>query len=62
VQDIRRLFLTDSTYISMIIAYPALETLKHSPRPDFVYDLRSRPNAKSQYLTQIKIIIDEKEH
>ncbi|KAF9118138.1 hypothetical protein BG015_006734 [Linnemannia schmuckeri] len=59
VEDHGRFCPTNNTYISMIIAYPAMVTAKPLPRPDFVYNLRPRPDPKREHLTQPKIIIDK---
>jgi hypothetical protein len=59
VEDLGRFCPTDNTYISMIIAYPAMVAAKLLPRPDFVYNLRPRPDPKRERLTQVKIIIDK---
>ncbi|KAK3837903.1 MAG: hypothetical protein JOS17DRAFT_813667 [Linnemannia elongata] len=59
VEDLGRFCPTDNTYISMIIAYPATVAAKLLPRPDFVYNLRPRPDPKRERLTQVKVIIDK---
>ncbi|KAG0271706.1 hypothetical protein BGZ97_011179, partial [Linnemannia gamsii] len=59
VEDLGRFYSTDNTYISMIIAYPAAVAAKLLPRPDFVYNLRPRPDPKRARLMQVKVIIDK---
>lgn len=57
VEDLGRFCPTDNTFISMIIAYPAMVADKLRPRPNPSYNLRSRPGPKP--LTQVTVIIDK---
>ncbi|KAK3836314.1 MAG: hypothetical protein J3R72DRAFT_493794 [Linnemannia gamsii] len=61
VEDLESFCPTSHTYISMIIAYPASVVDKLRPRPDPVYNLRSRSDSKHNHkrLTQVTVIIDK---
>ncbi|KAG0273016.1 hypothetical protein BGZ95_011182 [Linnemannia exigua] len=59
VQDLSRFCPTDSTFISMVIVYPAKVVAQLHPRPDIKYNLRPRPDSNPKRLTQVQVMIDE---